>query len=492
MADIPGRRAAWALVVPLALVAFHRGYVLWLGATPLGVITLPELALYVAVLAIVVDRRSRAVLPAAVGPRLRLTWLVFIACAVLSFAVHPTGFGITAVARLLTIGVIVGEVARQIRIGRWHPITLPLASAMVVQAGIAIVQRVHGGPLGLAGLGERRSGFKPLGSALLPAGTTVHTNTLGLYGVAVAALIVAATVDRSTRGDGIESLPRGLIAVELVGLLASGVCVGLTGSRTAAIALALLLAAAAYQLRSTREASLAGAFGAITLSAIVTGMFSASIWLGRAHQTSGASIEQLGSGRMALIRQSLAVFRLSPVTGVGPGNYLVHVLLDPAIIRYSHEGAPVHNVWLSVLATYGLLGIAAFAVMTGMLLGAGRRAGIVGALIGLPALVTLGLDVATTLSPGFLLLAVSLGAIVGAERTPHLADGGPPSASPTTAIAGARSTAVPDVDLVGAGSLRAESFGLPASASLQKERLRRRFQPGAADALRHASAAART
>ena len=276
----------------------------------------------------------------------------------------------------------------------------------------------HGGPLGLAALGERRSGFKPLGSALLPAGTTVHTNTLGLYGVAVAALILAATVDRSTRGDGVASQRRGVIAIELSGLLACGVCVGLTGSRTAAIAIALLLAPAGLQLRSTYELALARAVGTVTLSVIVTGVASASVWLGRAHQTSGASIEQLGSGRMALIRQSLAVFRLSPITGVGPGNYLVHVLLDPAIIRYSHEGSPVHNVWLSILATYGLLGITAFVMLTLGLLGAGRRAGIVGAFIGLPALVTLGLDVATTLSPGFLLLAVSLGAIVGAELAP--------------------------------------------------------------------------
>ena len=170
MADIPGRRAAWALVVPLALVAFHRGYVVWLGATPLGVITLPELALYVAVLAIVVDRRSRAVLPAAVGPRLRLAWLVFIACAVLSFAVHPTGFGITAVARLLTVGIIVGEAARQIRVSRWHPITVPLASAMVIQAVIAVAQRITVGrsaspPWVSGGAGSSRSArpfFRPV------------------------------------------------------------------------------------------------------------------------------------------------------------------------------------------------------------------------------------------------------------------------------------------------------------------------------------------
>ena len=447
-----GRRAAWALGVPLALVAFHRGYVLRLGATPLGMITLPELAAYAAVLAIVVDRRSGDALPPVVGPRLRLAWLVFLACVVVSFAVHPTGFGITAVARLVAIGVVVGEAARQIRIGRWHSITVPLASAMVLQAGIAITQRIHGGPVGLAALGERRTGFKPLGSALLPAGTTVHTNTLGLYGVAVAALIVAATVDRAMR-DGAGWLSRGVIAIELVGLLACGICVGLTGSRTAAIALTLLLAAAAYRLRSKRDAALAGAVGAITLSVIVTGIASASVWLGRVHQTGGASIEQLGSGRMALIRQSMAVFRLSPVTGVGPGNYLVHVLLDPAIIRYSHEGAPVHNVWLSVLATYGLLGIAAFVVLTGVLLGAGRRARIVGALIGLPALVTLGLDVATTLSPGFLLLAVTLGALVGVEPTP-LAEPRPEGQAQTVREppAPARSAA----DLVDAGSLHAE------------------------------------
>ena len=467
MADIgEGRRAAWALAVPLALVAFHRGFVLRLGGTPLGMITLPESALYAAVLAIVVDRRSGGVLPAVVGPRLRLTWLMFLACAVVSFAVHPTGFGIAALARLVTVGVVVSEAARQIRIGRWHPITVPLASAMVVQAGIAIVQRIHGGPLGLVALGERRSGFKPLGSALLPAGTTVHTNTLGLYGVAVAALIVAATVDRSTRGDGLVSLRRGVIAIELGGLLACGACVGLTGSRTAAIALALLLGAAGYRLRSRRDAALARAVGAVTLAVAVTAIASASVWIGRAQQTSGASIEQLSSGRMALIRQSLAVFRLSPITGVGPGNYLVHVLLDPAIIRYSHEGAPVHNVWLSVLATYGLLGIAAFVVLTGVLFGAGRRAGIVGALIGLPALVTLGLDVATTISPGFLLLAVSIGAVVGAGRAPL---GESQSQGQSRAIREPPSPARSATDRVDAGALRLERLRRQASVSFPAE-----------------------
>ena len=418
--------ARWALVAPLCVVPFHRGVVVRVGATPMGMLTVPEIVLYAAMVLVLVARlgggSGAPCIPA--GPR--TAWTVFLGSATVSFAVHPTGFGLVAMVRLVVLGLVVGEVARLAGDAEWTRITLPLSAAMAVQATLAIAQRVHGGPLGLASIGERRSGFKPFGATLLPAGTTVHTNTLGLYGVAIAALLLAAAADRSGRG---EAAGRAVERIEAAGLVACAVCIGVTGSRTTAIAVCLLVLAALVTVRSRRGPGLLRGVTVFAASTATTVVASASVWLGRAQQSSGASIETLGSGRMALVRQALAVFRLSPVTGVGPGNYLLHVLTDPAIIRYSAEGAPVHNLWLSVLATYGLVGIAAFGVVTVLLLRLGRRAGSVGALVGLPALVTLGLDVATTLSPGFLLLGVSIGVIGGVAGRPAEVAGRPPAAS---------------------------------------------------------------
>lgn len=425
----------------MGILPFHRGIVARLGETPLGMLTVPEVALDIAVVVLLLARlRGHDSGGPAIGARLRIAWTLFLGCATVSFALRPTGFGLTAMTRLVVVGVVVGEVARRVRESDWTPLTVPLSVAMAGQGVIAIAQRVHGGPIGLSWLGERRTGFKPFGSTLLPAGTTVHTNTLGLYGIGVAALLLAAAADRSARRSGpdwaavervaVGAILRHILLIERVGLVACAVCIGMSGSRTAAIATLLValvsavsgfarvsaVSGSARRIRSRGDVRTAFVIfvAAITTSVVAN----SSVWIGRATQSSGASVEQLGSGRMALIRQSLAVFRLSPVTGVGPGNYLVHVLTDPAIIRYSAEGAPVHNIWLAVLATYGLVGVAAFIVLTVLLLDLGRRAGLIGALIGLPMLVTLGLDVATTLSPGYLLLAVSIGVIGGvAART---------------------------------------------------------------------------
>ena len=429
------------LGLALLSVGFHRGIVVRLGGTPLGQLTVPELTLYGALAASAVVRRlgsPRGGRVSAVDPGLRRAWFAFLSVVLASFVVNPSGFGIAAIARLVAISVLVGRVAARVRDRRWTAITGPLSATMVLQTAVVIAQRVHGGPLGLAAFGEHPSGFKPVNGVLLPAGTTVHTNAVALYGVVVATLIVAALAD----GVRVSRPQRVLHGLALVGC---GICTGMSGSRTALIAVAFLVlvlgrsvlgrsvgdgpvrygsvrdgpaavSASSGSVASRRPAAIA--LGAYLAGLIGMALVQSKLWASRTAASGTTSLDQLGSGRMALVRQAWAVFRLSPILGVGPGNYLVHVLTNPAITRLSGEGAPVHNLWLQVLASYGVIGFAVFALVTAALVVTSRRAGPTGAMIALPVATIVFFDVAITLSPGFVLLGVCVGAVSGlAART---------------------------------------------------------------------------
>ena len=96
-------------------------------------------------------------------------------------------------------------------------------------------------------------------------------------------------------------------------------------------------------------------------------------WVSRG-KASVAGTETSGSGRMALNRQAVAVFKTEPILGVGLSNYRDTVRQHPEIDALSTEDYVVHNGPLFALATTGLVGIVALIpIIACVLVQAARR-----------------------------------------------------------------------------------------------------------------------
>jgi hypothetical protein len=233
------------------------------------------------------------------------------------------------------------------------------ASQFVI--GVAQVAR-NGAVLGAWGA-ETEFGFRRIAGRVGAAGTVTYANVLGV----VAAMVVAVMLwFRANRSVGKVDVVAMTVAVGLATAL-----VGLSLSRTALVAwLVIPIVALLSHHRRLLVTMLLVAFVSLAASVLVQ----QDGWISRG-QASVAGVEEAGSGRMALNRQAVEVFKTEPVFGVGLSGYRDAVLADPAIDRLSTEDYVVHNAPLFLLATTGLVGFAGCLPLLAWLIATAMRRG---------------------------------------------------------------------------------------------------------------------
>jgi hypothetical protein len=346
----------------------------------------------IAVLAtIVVAVRSRVRLPrlpamaAIVGVTLAAAWIA-----------HPSTRGAETVIRwagVVAIAAIADRASAVMITGSWA----------VVESLIALLQKVHGGPIGLDIAGESALSFVHFGRALAPPGTLVHPYLLAGLALMGATLLAGAARGRRTL---------------LLAATVAAAPVGFTYSRTALIALVLVLMCFA-------AARFPAAVLALALGAGVPALLWSDGWIARAHDSTGAtasttasSSNGLDTARSALMRQSVDLIESSPVTGVGPGRYVTALRERGVDVRESGGVLkPVHNLPLLAAAEGG---VAAGVAMVALLIGAGVcawRGGWIGRALFVAFLPFCLLDhFPYTYPQGLVMMGLWLAALTTAER----------------------------------------------------------------------------
>jgi hypothetical protein len=320
-------------------------------------------------------------------------WAIVVILLVAALAAHPSGGGVALVARAagaLAVAWAIGSIGRpsdrMLFVGA-------VAATAIVQAVLAAAQVIHGGPIGLAQIGEISDPLHERGGSLAPRGTMVY-----VYDLTVLALVAGALI--------VDRMLAAHRPIAWLGALALAVApVGFTYSRSAAVGIAAGLVPL-----------LRGAIGAkrphaVALAAILVGVAIPAIawsdgWVDRAHQSVRAVPAEPRDRRVLLVQAAQIVVD-APIAGVGPGAYLTALR---SRVAPGEDAVLVHSIPVLLAAEAGVAAGVAFVVL---LVAMGRRA-----LRGGPAAVLLYLAVVPflvldhfllTSAQGLALLAIWLG-----------------------------------------------------------------------------------
>ncbi|MBA3653649.1 MAG: O-antigen ligase family protein [Actinobacteria bacterium] len=339
---------------------------------------------FVAVIVLAVFRRRLGRLPAMAA--------VVLATLALAWCFHPSLRGGQTLFRWAAVVAIVALVNRR---------SIPFLAGgwAVFESLLAIAQHLHGGPVGLAAVGESALSFLRFGHALAPPGTLVHPYLLAGLGLLGGAVLANEARER-----------RWLLVPAAVAVAP----VGFTYSRTALLAVGLLLVCCAI-------ARFPAAVLALAVGAGVPALVWHDGWVIRAQMSSSAtSPDQFDSARGAMVGQSVDFIKANPLTGVGPGRYVISLKDKHVSIAATFGPKPVHNLPLLAAAEGG---VAAGLAMTALLLMAGYlavRAGAMATGIYVAFLPFCLLDhFAYTFPQGMVMLGLWLGAIATAGRRPR-------------------------------------------------------------------------
>jgi hypothetical protein len=271
-----------------------------------------------------------------------------------------------------------------------------------------------------------------------PLATFALTNSLA--GVLATWLIVALGVGwnywcgRTTAVNGVAAVRYGLY---LVALLLIAVCLALTNSRSAFVALAvgvLLLPLAIAPQKYRRVARWIAAVGCVAIVLAVGALIA-----GRADSPLAAAASKSLGYRLEYWQSTLDMIANYPVLGVGPGefqNYYTQYKLPGA----SEEIRDPHNFILEVWATGGTLSfLALVAVLTGLAMATYEvsrtseaevpaeprspdsvRLMLLGAVVGLPLAYAVGVPFDFFLQPEQMILTAVSGAVVIAALWPWI------------------------------------------------------------------------
>ena len=144
-------------------------------------------------------------------------------------------------------------------------------------------------------------------------------------------------------------------------------------ARSAAIAYAVAALWLGWRHRNARMAPLAG-FGILVAALAALPFVPAEYWK-RLGTIFGAGGDWTLGRRLSYNLIGMRLFAESPLFGIGPGNFAER-FADPEFRYFPGRtllGRELHNMYLSVLAQYGLAGAAAFCGMLGAALAALRR-----------------------------------------------------------------------------------------------------------------------
>jgi hypothetical protein len=353
------------------------------------------------------------------GRRPRVTPLAvavagFLAAVGLSTVLRPGKGGVVAALTIVGAPAIAVVTRRNVlsRSGASSWFIRAITAIAVWEFGIGLSQVVRNGVIGVSWFGEVEAGFRPIAGLLAPSGTMIHANAFGVVNVAMAVALAVLLRWATGRMDRY---------VALVGLAACSGSATLSLTRGALLGLLILVAG----LVATRDRLHRFAGGIVGMAMIVAVLARFDAWVARGTATTGG-VEQAGSGRVALARQALAIFRADPIIGVGPGGYFRTIRDNPAIAELSKEFVPVHNLWLWVLATLGLVGVTALATLVGTVLWKIRSTGLLGYGFACVLSIPLMLDAALFMGCGLAWTAVCIGLLLGAAdaKSPPLVSGG--------------------------------------------------------------------
>lgn len=281
------------------------------------------------------------------GTTVGLSLCAYLAALAVILARHPAPWAALIaieIAGAIAIASRVGELVQQ---GATKPLMRTLFCFVAFQSFVGVAQVVHNGSVLGPWAGETEFGFRRIDGLVGAAGTLTYANVLG-----IAAAIIGAILLQAIAHDRLERSDRFAAAVCVV--LATGL-VGLSLCRTAIVAWAVVFVVGLLSSSRRRLAPLLLiTFVALALSVAAR----ADGWVSRG-KASAAGTETSGSGRMALNRQAVAVFKTEPILGVGLSNYRDTVRRHPEIDALSTEDYVVHNGPLFALATTGLVGIVA-------------------------------------------------------------------------------------------------------------------------------------
>jgi hypothetical protein len=337
----------------------------------------------------------------------------FVLSIVVANVVHPHPSTANFILIALTSITVVTAMKRAIQVNMGQCLTRAVFLFTALQTVVAMLQIHKNGTVTGGLFDESEQGFRRVGRVLSPSGTLGHANQLGLYSVlAIAITLTIFSHGVPARNDKIVTLLICTLGTALVGL---SMC------RAAVLSLVLLTTICCI---SRQRKKLAPFVLCLVLSFSLVGALRFGAWSHRT-QSSLAGAETAGSGRMALTRQAIAIWRLSPVFGVGPAGYLDTKDSHPEIKALSSESAVVHNIWLFILATLGAIGAGTFGWLWFEILRRCRHGGTlaVGLLVVVAPLTML--DYALVTESGSLWLGVTIGVALGlSERQPETAEQG--------------------------------------------------------------------
>jgi hypothetical protein len=287
--------------------------------------------------------------------------LALTAWMAVAFVAHPSQRGVADLVRLAGIVAIIVAIQELSTTLERTVVLGALGIVAVFETVVASIQLITRAPAGLNAVGEFKDPLWKFGSALAPQGTLVHPYVLAAFALVAGLIFAIASVQRRSWR---------LAAVAALAVAP----VGFTFSRAALLGLAVaLIVLGTGLLTADRARYVPAVVGLCVGAALTAGIWNAG-WITRTHQTvSATGGASLTTDRGWLIHESKVLIGAHPVTGVGPGRYVIALKERYGHERNPHVGVfkPVHNMPLLVAAEGGVIG---GLLMATLLIGAGWQA----------------------------------------------------------------------------------------------------------------------
>ena len=259
---------------------------------------------------------------------------------VLVIAFNPSVRGLANLVRFGAAGLLWLTIAATSRSERIRMVVAPLVAVASVQGLLAVAQLATGEPLGLGRL-------EPVGTALLhgatvPVGSYSHPYLLAAFGSLAAALAVGASITGTKRGWWTTGAALAIVPV------------GLVHSRAILIGVGLMLAAFSIvdRGRAGRTVMIVAAVLAVSM------LWANEGWINRVEDTTAGDVT---TGRVEHARQAVDLIADAPLTGTGPGRYVLELeTIEHDVLSSVHNAPLFFAAELGVvlgLAITGSLGV---------------------------------------------------------------------------------------------------------------------------------------
>jgi hypothetical protein len=344
---LPGRFVAAGAL--LAVLTFQSMLQMTIGSASIQIQPAADLLLIVVTLQALRDvLKNRRAHPGPSRSLFVAPCLIFMAIALASWARNPSVTGADILTRFICALVIAAAIGRWLAQGAASSLIISASIGLVVHGAVAIAQVARGETLGLSALGERTELHRPTGT-LAGSGLALQPNTAAIYALTLGVL-VAFGVQRWSLGRGTRVIAR-------AGLFGAGAVIGVAFSRSAVIGLAVAFCFEVCRVVITKQrtTTTVAALGLVIAATVATGLWQHDGWVGRADQLSSATnANEVGTGRVQLMRQAVGIIKAEPLLGSGPSRYLSRVAEDPELFALTPERNVPHNLWLYVAAVLGL------------------------------------------------------------------------------------------------------------------------------------------